>query len=151
MTGWRIGYAAGPAKVVAAMKKTQSQSTSNPTSISQYAAEAALNGDQQCVKEMTNTYEERHAFLQKALSTMPGFKPLSADGTFYTFPSIEEFLQQHPTIQTDIAFAEFLLNEAQIAIVPGTAFGAPGYVRFSYATKMANLQEAVTRLRKLLK
>lgn len=147
MTGWRIGYTAGPAKIIAAMKKAQSQSTSNPTTVSQYAAEAALNGDQQCVKDMTNAYQERHDFLVKELSSIPGFKVLPADGTFYSFPSIEELLHVKPEINTDIAFAEYLLNDANVAAVPGSAFGAPGCIRFSYATSIANLQEAVKRIR----
>lgn len=147
MTGWRIGYAAGATKIISAMKKAQSQSTSNPTTVSQYAAEAALNGDQQCVKDMTKAYEERHDFLISELSTIPGFKVLPADGTFYSFPSVEELLQLKPDINTDIAFAEYLLNEANVAAVPGSAFGAPGYIRFSYATSIANLKEATKRIR----
>lgn len=147
MTGWRIGYAAGPTKIISAMKKAQSQSTSNPTTVSQYASEAALNGDQQCVRDMTAAYEERHDYLVGELSTIPGFKVLPADGTFYSFPSIEGLLQLKPEINTDIAFAEYLLNEAQVASVPGSAFGAPGYIRFSYATSIANLKEAVKRIR----
>lgn len=151
MTGWRIGYAAGNEKIITAMKKIQSQSTSNPTTISQYAALAALNGNQDCVGVMTNAYEERHDYLVKELSDIDGLKIIPADGTFYSFPSIEGLLHRRPDVNTDLAFAEFLLKEAQIAIVPGSAFGAPGYIRFSYATSMNNLKEAAKRFKEAVK
>jgi aspartate aminotransferase len=150
MTGWRIGYAAGPVKIIASMKKAQSQSTSNPASISQYAATAALNGNQDCVKKMTAAYRERHDVLYQALQSIPGIKCLPSDGTFYTFPSIEGLLNKNSDITNDLAFSELLLNEADIAVVPGSAFGLPGYLRISYATSMENILEAIERLRRLI-
>lgn len=147
MTGFRIGYAAGPAKIIAAMKKAQSQSTSNPVSISQYAALAALNGDQTCVSQMTKAYRERHDYLFSELQKIPGIKCMPSDGTFYTFPCIEAFLNKNTGMTTDIEFAEYLLQEAEIAIIPGSAFGAPGHIRISFATSMRNLEEAMKRLR----
>lgn len=150
MTGWRIGYAAGPAKIIAAMKKAQSQSTSNPASISQYAAQAALEGDQSCTQVMTKAYKERHDFLLEELKAMSGFKYIPSDGTFYTFPSIEAFLNQNPGVTNDIEFAEFILTNAEVAIIPGSAFGAPGHIRISYATSMKTLIAAAERIKKAL-
>lgn len=150
MTGWRIGYAAGPAKIIAAMKKAQSQSTSSPTTPSQYAALAALTGDQSCVHEMTKAYKERHDYLVGELETIPGFKCVPSDGTFYTFPNIEGLYNKEVGITNDIEVAEFLLNEAGVALVPGSAFGAPGHIRFCYATSMENLVETVKRIRNAL-
>lgn len=150
MTGWRIGYAAGPAKIIAAMKKVQSQSTSNPTSIAQYATQAALEGDQNCTRVMTEKYKERHDFLVDAFKSLSGFKCLPSDGTFYTFPSIEALLNINPKVTNDIEFAEYLLANAEIAVIPGSAFGAPGHLRLSYATSMENLVAAVERIKKAL-
>lgn len=145
MTGWRIGYAAGPEKIIAAMKKIQSQSTSNPTSISQYAAEAALNGDMKCVHEMTKAYHERHNFLTSELKKIPGFKFHLGDGTFYLFANVESFYD-NDRIKNDIDFADYLLNEAYVAVVPGTAFGMPGYIRFSFATSMEKIKKGLKRI-----
>lgn len=150
MTGWRIGYAAGPATIIAAMKKAQSQSTSNPTSIAQYAAQAALEGDQACIKMMVSAYKQRHDYLLSELTRIPGFKCMPSDGTFYTFPSIEGFINKLANITNDIEFAEFLLVNAELAIIPGSAFGAPGHIRISYATSMEHLVTAVERLKKVL-
>lgn len=146
MTGWRIGYAAGPAKIIAAMKKIQSQSTSNPCSIAQAAAETAINGDQTCIKVMTDAYKERHDFIVKELNQMPGVKCLPADGTFYSFPNVEGVIQKASDITNDLELSEYLLNVAEIAVVPGSAFGAPGYIRLSYATSMENIKEAMKRM-----
>lgn len=146
MTGWRIGFAAGPANIIAAMKKAQSQSTSNATSIAQDAAEAAFTGDQQCVKTMCDAYRKRHDFVVGELKKMPGVNVLPSDGTFYTFPCVEGLLNKKPGITNDLELAEFLLNEADIAVVPGSAFGAPGHIRLCYTTSMANLEEAMRRL-----
>lgn len=150
MTGWRIGYAAGPASVIAAMKKIQSQSTSNPTSIAQYATQAALNGDQECIKIMRAAYHERHNYLLNEFQSIPGLQAFASDGTFYTFPSVEAFINKENGIHNDIEFAEYLLNEAEVAVIPGSAFGAPGYIRISYATSMKNLEVAVTKIKKAL-
>lgn len=146
MTGWRIGYAAGPAKVIAAMKKAQSQSTSNASSISQYAALAAIEGDQSEVTKMRNAYKERHDFVFNKLNSIPGIKCIPADGTFYSFPCIEELLHRGNGITNDLEFADYLLKEAEIAVIPGSAFGAPGYIRICFTTTMKNLEEAMVRL-----
>lgn len=146
MTGWRIGYAAGPVKLIAAMKKAQSQSTSNPTNISQHAALAAIEGDQRCVENMTKAYKERHDYLVSELQKIRGFQCVPSDGTFYTFPSVVGLFNKD--ITNDMEFAEFLLNEAELAVIPGSAFGAPGHIRICYTTSMENLQEAVARIQK---
>ncbi|WP_148862481.1 pyridoxal phosphate-dependent aminotransferase [Marinobacter fonticola] len=150
MTGWRIGYAAGPAKVIGAMKKIQSQSTSNPSSISQAAAQAALDGSQECVGEMVKAFKERHDYLVDALNKIQGVECLEGDGTFYVFPSFQQAIEARENIDSDVEFAEMLLKEAGVALVPGSAFGAPGHMRLSFATSMENLQEAIERLQKAL-
>jgi len=146
MTGWRIGYAAGPQELLQAMKKIQSQSTSNPSSISQAAAEAALNGDQQCVAEMTRHFHQRHDYVLQRLNAMNGVNCLPSDGTFYSFPSVQPFLDSQEQFSTDLELASALLDQHGVAIVPGTAFGAPGHFRLSFATSMNNLQNAMQRL-----
>ncbi len=150
MTGWRIGYAGGPKKLIQAMKKVQSQSTSNPCSISQAAAAAALNGDQSCITSMVKQYEKRHNYVYKALDAIPGLSCLPSDGTFYSFPNAEEAIAAVDGIDNDVVLAEYILNEAKVAVVPGTAFGLPGHFRVSYATSMANLEESLSRISKLL-
>ncbi|MBK1690749.1 pyridoxal phosphate-dependent aminotransferase [Ectothiorhodospira mobilis] len=145
MTGWRIGYAGGPKALIAAMKKIQSQSTSNPTSVSQEAAEAALNGDQSCVGEMCRAFQERHDYLVEALNAIPGVECLPSDGTFYSFPSVQGAMDRLG-IDSDVKFAEYLLDQVGVALVPGSAFGADGYVRISFATGMDNLKQAVERI-----
>ena len=149
MTGWRIGYIAGPVTLVKAMKKIQSQSTSNPTSISQYAAEAALNGSQECVQEMLSAFKVRHDYVVKALNELPGVECIESDGTFYAFPSFKGAMKA-TGCETDVEFAEKMLNEAEVALVPGSAFGTPGHMRLSYATSMENLETAISRLAKAL-
>ena len=149
MTGWRIGYAAGPAEIIKAMKKVQSQSTSNPASISQAAAVAALEGDQSCVIRMCEAFRERHDFIVNALNNIKGLKVVPSDGTFYSFPNCEAAMQ-HLGVKDDVAFAEHLLTEAGVAVVPGSAFGAPGHFRVSFATSLANLEKAVERFEKVL-
>lgn len=145
MTGWRIGYAAGPAPIIAAMKKIQSQSTSNPASISQYAALAALNGDQSCIDEMVAAFKQRHDYLVEALNQITGVKCIAGDGTFYTFANIDG-LMAAKGCSTDVELCEQILTEAKVALVPGSAFGAPGHCRFSFACSMETLQEAVRRI-----
>ncbi|MFT4766028.1 MAG: aspartate aminotransferase [Oleispira sp.] len=149
MTGWRIGYIGGPVKLVSAMKKIQSQSTSNPTSISQYAAEAALNGSQECIQEMLSAFKVRHDYLVKALNELPGVECIESDGTFYAFPSFKGAMKA-AGCDTDVEFAEKMLIEAEVALVPGSAFGTPGHMRLSYATSMQNLETAINRLAKAL-
>ncbi|MFP4648821.1 MAG: pyridoxal phosphate-dependent aminotransferase [Halorhodospira sp.] len=145
MTGWRIGYAAGPTPLIGAMKKIQSQSTSNPASISQAAAVAALNGDQGCIEPMREQFKARHDLVVERLNAMPGVGCTPCDGTFYCFPHMAEAISQLG-VSDDVAFAEQLINEAGVALVPGSAFGLPGYARISYATSMANLEQAMDRL-----
>lgn len=147
MTGWRIGYAAGPEKIISAMRKAQSQNTSNPNSIAQYAAKAALEGDQSCVDTMTKAYKERHDYVVAELNKIDGIDCTPSDGTFYAFPSVAKLIQKSTKLSNDLDFANFLLDGAEIAIVPGSAFGAEGYIRISYATSMENLVEAVERLK----
>lgn len=155
MTGWRIGYAAGPQDIITAMENVQSQSTSNPTSISQVAAEAALNGDQGCITPMLKAFRERHEFVVNELNKIPGLNCIKAGGAFYAFPDARAAiatLHQKGTIKeaTDIAFSEYLLEEAGVAVVPGSAFGCEGYIRLSFATSMENLQRALQRMAKAL-
>lgn len=150
MTGWRIGYCGGPAKLVAAMKKTQSQSTSNPCSISQVAAEAALNGDQGCIAPMLKAFKQRHDFVVDRLNAMNGVKCLPSDGTFYAFADFRDAIAGRDGINNDLELADYLLNEAKVALVPGSAFGAEGYMRLSYATSMENLDEALSRIESAL-
>ncbi|MEJ2743440.1 MAG: pyridoxal phosphate-dependent aminotransferase, partial [Gammaproteobacteria bacterium] len=145
MTGWRIGYAGGPKSIIAAMKKVQSQSTSNPCSVSQAAAVAALAGSQDCIKPMLTAFKSRHDYLHKALNQLPAVHCESGDGTFYLLPSVHACIDNIPGINDDVAFADFLLQEAKVAVVPGSAFGAPGYIRLSFATSMDALQEAISR------
>lgn len=150
MTGWRIGYAAGPAAVIKAMKKIQSQSTSNPTSISQYAAEAALNGSQECIAEMLKAFKERHDYVVARLNTMPGIECPESDGTFYTFPSIQGLMDAVDGVSSDVELAEHLIEHAGVALVPGSAFGTPGHGRISIATSMENLTNALDRIEQVL-
>ncbi len=151
MTGWRIGYAGGPADIIKAMKKIQSQSTSNPTSISQVAAQAALEGSQACIGEMLGAFKERHDYVVDRLNTMDGIDCLPSDGTFYCFPNIEGALAKLPNVKNDLELSEYLITEAGVALVPGTAFGSSGHVRISIATSMENLQKALDRIEKVLK
>lgn len=146
MTGWRIGYAGGPPDLIKAMKKVQSQSTSNPCSISQAAAVAALAGNQACVQTMLKAFEERHAYVVKTLNEIPGFNCMSSDGTFYSFPHVEEAISNLDGVNDDLELADYLLTKAEVAIVPGTAFGLPGHIRISFATSMDNLENALKRI-----
>ena len=151
MTGWRIGYAGGPASVIQAMKKIQSQSTSNPASPSQAAATAALDGDQSCIAPMLAAFKQRHDYLVRALNELPGVRCAEADGTFYAFPDFSGAIAGLDGVDDDVSLAEYLLNEAGVALVPGSAFGAPGYARLSFATSMEVLKDAISRLEKVLK
>jgi len=149
MTGWRIGYAAGPQALITAMKTIQSQSTSNACSVSQAAAVAALNGSQACVRDMAAAYRERHDYIVNALNDIDGFECRHGEGAFYTFPSVQAVLEARG-MDNDVQFVEFLLNEADLACVPGSAFGAPGYVRFSFACSMDMLEESIRRIKRAL-
>ena len=151
MTGWRIGYAAGPEKLVQAMKKVQSQSTSNPTSISQVAAETALNGGQECIQEMLKAFKARHDYVVDRLNSIDDIKCLPSQGAFYSFADMREVISRLDGIDNDVQLAEYLLNEAEVALVPGSAFGQEGYLRISFATSMDNLSEALERIEQALK
>lgn len=148
MTGWRIGYAAGPQHLIQAMSNVQGQSTSNASSISQKAALAALTGDQNCVSIMVGAFKERHDFVVEALNQISGVRCLEGDGTFYAFANVQPLIDKTASlgIQNDVDFSEWLLQKAQVAIVPGSAFGAPGYIRLSFATSLPILKEAMKRL-----
>jgi len=146
MTGWRIGYAGGPTALIKAMKKVQSQSTSNPASISQAAAVAALNGDQGCITTMVAAFRERHDYLVEALNRLQGVRCLPSQGAFYSFPDVREAIAALDGIDDDVQFSSHLLQQAGVALVPGTAFGQPGYIRLSFATSLQQLQAAIDRI-----
>ena len=149
MTGWRIGYAGGPPAIVSAMKTVQSQSTSNPCSVSQAAAQAALEGDQGPVAEMCAAYRQRHDYIVAALNEIPGFECRPGEGAFYAFPRVQDALQRLGLVD-DTELAKKLISEAGVACVPGAAFGAPGYLRISFASAQDKLEEAITRIGRLL-
>jgi aspartate aminotransferase len=146
MTGWRIGYAGGPEQVIKAMKKIQSQSTSNPTSISQVAAQAALEGPQDCIGEMLIAFKERHDLVVERLNAIPGVECLPTDGTFYVFPKVQGMIDAINGVNDDLELAEYLIEQAGVALVPGSAFGLGGHVRISIATSRANLEKALDRI-----
>ena len=150
MTGWRIGYAAGATQIIAGMKKIQSQSTSNPTSIAQAASVAALNGDQSNIPLMVSEFRKRHDIVVDRLNQLPGVEAIESDGTFYTFPSFAGAIAARSGIENDIQLAADILENAGIAMVPGSAFGAEGYIRISYATDMETLETALDRLQDYL-
>ena len=149
MTGWRIGYAAGPAKVIGAMKNVQSQSTSNPTSVSQVAAEAALNGDQDVLKPMVAAFKERHDYVVGALNQIAGVSCSPADGAFYAFANVEGAIAKMG-LKNDLEFSEVLLNTVGVAVVPGSAFGLDSHMRISYATSLKTLEDAIARIKKAI-
>ena len=151
MTGWRIGYAAGPAELVTAMLKVQSQSTSGACSISQAAAVAALEGPQDCIEKMRVEYKRRYAYLLNALNAIDGVECEDCEGAFYAFPSFKDVIDRMPDIRDDVDLAAWMLEHAGVAMVPGTAFGAPGHLRLSYATSMENLQACIQRIGDALK
>ncbi len=155
MTGWRIGYCGGPEHIITAMENIQSQSTSNPASISQAAAEAALTGDQSCIQPMLAAFKTRNHFVTEQLNTFHGISCLLSDGAFYTFADCRQAIanlydRKKLTEPTDIAFSEYLLEQAGVAVVPGSAFGCEGYVRLSFATSMENLEAALERIQRVL-
>ena len=149
MTGWRIGYAGGPREVIMAMKTMQSQITSNPSSISQAAAVAALDGDQTCITKMVSAYRERSDYIVKALNEIPGFECRVGEGAFYAFPQVTGAMQEKGLAE-DSDLVKLLLNEADVVMVPGTPFGAPGYVRISFACSIDELEKAVARIKATL-
>ena len=150
MTGWRIGYAGGPKQLISAMTKIQSQSTSNPTSISQVAAQVALNSDQSFIATMVSAFSARHKFLVDALNNFENVTCLPSDGAFYSFPDFSQAIAKMDGISNDLEFCEFLINKVRIALIPGSAFGAPNFMRLSFATSMENLKLAMQRLAEVL-
>jgi len=150
MTGWRIGYAAGHEKIIKEMKKIQSQSTSNPNSIAQAAAIAALDGKQDFIRECVITFRKRHDFLINELQEIADINVLASEGTFYSFPDMNKLIKKFGNILNDIELAEFFLDKAEVAMVPGSAFGMPGCMRISFATSMKNLRESIKRIKKIL-
>ena len=147
MTGWRIGYAAGPKEIIKAIAKIQSQSTSNPTSISQAAAVEALNGVQDFIQERANSFKERRDFVVSSLNKINGISCLKPQGAFYVFPSCKKLLGKKRKLKTDKDFVEKLLEKSEVAVVQGSAFGLEGYFRISYATSMEKLREAMKRIK----
>jgi len=146
MTGWRLGYAAGPEVFIKAMAKVQGQSTSNPCSISQAAAEAALRGSFDSVNLMVNEFKKRHDYIVSELNKIDGFECLAGDGTFYVFPRVKKLIDRIPNVKNDLELAEYLLSALGLAVVPGSAFGSQNYLRLSFATSMSQLEKAVSRL-----
>jgi aspartate aminotransferase len=149
MTGWRIGYCGGPREIVTAMATVQGQSTTNPSSISQKAAIAALNGDQQCVADLNASFKKRHDFVLAGLNDMPGIRCLPGSGTFYAFADVRGAMQARG-LRDDVAFCEHLLSEGLVAVVPGSGFGSPGHMRLSFASSLDTLGTALERIRSVL-
>jgi aspartate aminotransferase len=149
MTGWRIGYCGGPKEIITAMGTIQGQSTSNASSISQKAATVALAGDQTCVAKMNEAFKARHDFVVKGLNALPGVSCLAGAGTFYAFADVSKAMAALGC-REDGEFAELLLNEGGVAVVPGSGFGAPGHIRISFATSMQNLEKAIERMERVL-
>ena len=147
MTGWRIGYAAGPKDIINAIGKIQSQSTSNPSSVSQAAAVEALNGNQGFIKKRSNAFKQRRDFVVKSLNSIKGISCLKPNGAFYVFPSCKGLLNKKTKLKTDTDFVKKLLEKENVAVVQGSAFGLDGYFRISYATSMKNLKKAMDRIK----
>ncbi|MFL2889870.1 MAG: pyridoxal phosphate-dependent aminotransferase [Pelagibacteraceae bacterium] len=147
MTGWRIGYAAGPIEIIKAISKIQSQSTSNPSSISQAAAVEALNGTQDFIKKRADSFKERRDFVVDSLNSIKGLSCLRPEGAFYVFPNCKKLIGKKTKFKTDKDFVEKLLEKSEVAVVQGSAFGLDGYFRVSYATSMENLKKAMDRIR----
>ena len=147
MTGWRIGYGAGPKDIIKAMAKIQSQSTTNPSSISQAAAVEALNGTQDFIKTRSESFKERRDFVVENLNNIEGLSCLKPNGAFYVFPNCKKLLGKKTKLKTDKDFVEKLLEKSEVAVVQGSAFGLDGYFRISYATSMDNLKKALERIK----
>jgi aspartate aminotransferase len=149
MTGWRLGYCGGPKEIIAAMSTIQGQSTSNASSIAQKAAVAALNGDQTCVVRMNEAFKERRDVVVRALNSLPGVSCLPGAGTFYAFADVSRAIAALGC-RDDVEFTELLLNEAGVAVVPGSGFGAPGHMRLSFACSLHILEKALERMARVL-
>ncbi|MEM7252263.1 MAG: pyridoxal phosphate-dependent aminotransferase [Pseudomonadota bacterium] len=150
MTGWRIGFAGSPAPIAAAMRKIQSQCTSNPCSISQAASIVALRDDQSFLGDMVKVFRRRHDYVHQRLNEMKGVRCLAATGAFYAFPDVREAIESTPGVTDDVSLCEKFIDEGQVAVVPGSAFGAPGYLRLSYATSDEALEKAMDRMTAVL-
>jgi aspartate aminotransferase len=153
MTGWRIGYALGPADIIAAAAKIQSQSTSNPTSIAQAAAVEAISGPQDDVDRMVQAFSKRRDVIVERLNAMEGMSCLKPQGAFYVFPNVSAFLQRTAhgkKIGSPCGFADYLLEEAEVAVVPGEDFGSEQHVRFSYATSLEDIEKGCQRIKAAL-
>ena len=149
MTGWRIGFAAANEQLTAAMRKIQSQTTSNPNSIAQAAAVEALNGPQDSIQMMAEQFKKRHDFIVASLNEINGMTCLAGDGAFYAFPDCREIISALESVNSDVELSQYILNEAEVAVVPGSAFGGDGYIRLSFATGMETLEQAISRLKNL--
>ena len=147
MTGWRIGYAGGPKEIIKAIRKVQSQSTSNPSSVSQAAAVEALNGTQKFIKTRSKEFKKRRDFVVSSLNKIKGINCLTPNGAFYVFPSCKKLLGKKTKLKTDTEFVEKLLDKSNVAVVQGSAFGLPGHFRISYATSMQKLKVAMARIK----
>ncbi len=149
MTGWRIGYCAAHVELAAAMRKIQSQTTSNPNSIAQAAAVEALSGPQDCIAVMVEQFQRRHDYIVASLNQVEGMVCLAGDGAFYAFPNCQDLINSLDGVDSDLSLSEFILNEADVAVVPGSAFGGEGYIRLSFATDMGAIEEAMRRIQNL--
>ena len=147
MTGWRIGYAGGPKEIIKAIRKIQSQSTSNPSSVSQAAAVEALNGTQKFIKKRSNAFKQRRDFVVKSLNKISGISCLKPNGAFYVFPSCKKLLGKKTKLKNDSDFVKKLLEKSNVAVVQGSAFGLDGHFRISYATSMKKLKVAMKRIK----
>lgn len=150
MTGWRLGFSAGPANIIAAMKKAQGQSTSNPCSITQAAATEALAGNQDCLAEFCKIFKERHDAVLRRLQRMPGVEVGPADGAFYLFPNLSGIIQKLG-LKDDLALSELLLDKAGVAAVPGSAFGLANHLRLSYALNLDTLNKAMDQIERIIR
>jgi len=153
MTGWRIGYAAGLKEIIQAMSNLQSHSTSNPTSISQKAALAALGGPQEPLYNMVAEFNKRRDYIMKRLNSIKEISSLNPKGAFYVFPNVSQIIGRtfkEQIIRDSVSLAEILLTEANVAVVPGSAFGAEGYIRISYATSIENISEGLNRIEEFI-
>jgi aspartate aminotransferase len=150
MTGWRIGYTAGPLALIKAMAKVQGQSTSNPTHVAQIAALAALTGSQACVAEMRTAFDARRVAMVQRLRAIPGVTCREPQGAFYAFPNVSTYVGKKTpdgaTLDDDVKLCDWLVEVGKVAIVPGSGFGAPGFVRLSYACSMQNIEQGIDRL-----
>jgi len=151
MTGWRIGYAAGNAEVIRAMTSLSSHSTSNPTSVAQYAALAALNGSQEPVREMKKAFKERRDYVVKRIRNIEGLRCLEPQGAFYAFVNVRDVVEASGRFRDVDEWAKALLEEELVAVVPGSGFGSPDHIRISYATSMNQLEKAMDRIERFVK